>query len=170
MSFTRAKTTTSLVTLASPRQSRTFTASSIGPRWSPLSPITPVQSVAAASPSITSHLALIVSSRSESDPGTQYRWTSLRDFLCLRGMTILVVVFHLTKMALFIPTFQDIDAEDLAHIFLSQVFAKHGTPTDIVSDCRKHFISRFWRSVCQLLGIKANLSTAYHPETDGQTE
>jgi len=84
--------------------------------------------------------------------------------------TILVVVCHLTKMALFIPTFRDIDAEDLARIFLSQVFAKHGTPTDIVSDWGKHFISHFWRSLCQLLGIKANLSTAYHPETDGQTE
>src|SRR5882672_10316529 len=48
--------------------------------------------------------------------------------------TILVVVCCLTKMALFIPTLQDIDAEDLAHIFLSQVFAKHGTPTDIISD------------------------------------
>src|SRR5882724_8499756 len=84
--------------------------------------------------------------------------------------TILVVVCHLTKMTVFIPTFRDIDAEDLAHIFLSQVFAKHGTPTDIVSDQGKHFILRFWRFLCQLLGIKANLSTAYHPETDGQTE
>ena len=84
--------------------------------------------------------------------------------------TILVVVCRLSKMALFFPTFQDIDAEDLACIFLSQVFAKHGTPTDIISDRGKHFISRFWRSLCQLLGIKANLSTAYHPETDGQTE
>src|SRR5882672_12826976 len=56
---------------------------------------------------------------------------------------ILVVVCHLTKMALFIPTFQDIDAEDLAHIFLLQVFAKHGTPTDIFSDHGKHFISCF---------------------------
>src|SRR5882724_13445328 len=54
---------------------------------------------------------------------------------------ILVVVCHLTKMALFISTFRNIDAEDLAHIFLSQVFAKHGTPTDIVSDRGKHFIS-----------------------------
>src|SRR5882672_2379600 len=142
MSFTRAKTTASLVPLASPRQSRTFAASSIGPRWSPLSPITstPVWSVAIASPSITSHLALIGSSRSESDPGTQYRWTSLRDSLFHKSIlsqehdTILVVVCCLTKMALFIPTFRDIDAEDLDHNFLSQVFAKHGTPTDIVSD------------------------------------
>src|SRR5882672_3158322 len=84
--------------------------------------------------------------------------------------TILVVVCRLTKMALFIPTFRDIDAEDLAHILLSQVFAKHGTPTDIVSDRGKHFILRFWRSLCQLLSIKANLSMAYHTETDRQTE
>src|SRR5882724_3180251 len=84
--------------------------------------------------------------------------------------TILVVVCCLTKMALFIPTFWDIDAEDLAHIFLSQVFTKHRTPTDIISNRGKHFISQFWRLLCQLLGIKANLSTAYHPETDSQTE
>jgi len=71
--------------------------------------------------------------------------------------TILVVVCHLTKMALFIPTFRNIDAEDLACIFLLQVFAKHGTPTEIVSNRGKHFISRFWWSLCQLLGIKANL-------------
>src|SRR5882724_10415231 len=87
-----------------------------------------------------------------------------------RHDTILVVVCRLTKMALLIPTSCDIDTEDLAHIFLLQVFAKHGTPTDIVSDWGKHFISRFWRSLCQLLGIKANLSTAYHPETNGQTK
>src|SRR5882724_6430420 len=84
--------------------------------------------------------------------------------------TILVVVCRLTKMALFIPTFCNIDAEDLAQIFLSLVFAKHGTLTDIVSDQGKHFISRFWQSLCQLLDIKANLSTTYHPETDGQIE
>ena len=73
-------------------------------------------------------------------------------------------------MALFIPTYRDIDAKDLAMIFLVQVFSKHGTPSDIVSDHGKHFISRFWRSLCKLSGIKANLSTAYHPETDGQME
>src|SRR6266481_2199343 len=84
--------------------------------------------------------------------------------------TILVIVCRLTKMALFIPTFGDIDAEDLAMIFLVHVFSKHGMPSDIVSDQGKHFISHFWRSLCQLLGVKVNLSMAYHPETDGQTE
>jgi hypothetical protein len=84
--------------------------------------------------------------------------------------TILVIVCRLTKMGLFIPTYRDIDAEDVAMLFLQHVFSKHGTPSDIVSDRGKHFISRFWRSLCNLLDIKANLSTAYHPETDGQTE
>jgi len=57
---------------------------------------------------------------------------------------ILLVVCHLTKMALFIPTFCDIDAEDLSCTFLSQVFSKHGMLTDIISDCGKYFISQFW--------------------------
>src|SRR5882724_2587158 len=83
---------------------------------------------------------------------------------------ILVVVCCLTKMVLFIPTFCEIDAKDLAHVFLSQIFVTHGTPTDIVSDRGKHFILQFWWSLCQLLGIKANLSTAYHPKTDSQTK
>jgi len=84
--------------------------------------------------------------------------------------TILVIVCCLSKMVLFIPTCRDIDAEDLAMLFLVHVFSKHGTPSDIVSDRGKHFISWFWRSLCHLLDIKANLSTAYHPETDGQME
>ena len=55
-------------------------------------------------------------------------------------------------------------------IFLVHIFSKHGIPTDIISDQGKHFISQFWRSLCQLLDIKANLLTAYHPKTDSQTE
>src|SRR5882724_9586806 len=84
--------------------------------------------------------------------------------------TILVVVCHLTKMALFIPTFCDIDAEDLAHIFLSQVFTKHGTLTDIVSDWGKHFISRFWRSLCHCWESRPTSRLLKHPKTDGQME
>ena len=62
--------------------------------------------------------------------------------------TILVIVCRLSKMALFIATHQDIDAKDLAMLFLVHIFSKHGTPSDIISDCGKHFISRFWRSLC----------------------
>lgn len=48
--------------------------------------------------------------------------------------------------------------------------AQHGLPADIVSDRGKLFTSEFWRALCDLLRVKTNLSTAYHPETDGQTE
>ena len=58
--------------------------------------------------------------------------------------TILVIVCRLSKMVLFIATHRDIDAEDLAMLFLVHVFSKHGTPSDIISDHGKHFISRFW--------------------------
>jgi Integrase zinc binding domain/Integrase core domain len=83
---------------------------------------------------------------------------------------ILVIVDRLTKMALFIPTYSDIDSGEVAMLFLRYVFAKHGTPSDIISDRGKHFTSRFWTSLCEILGIKGNLSTVYHPQTDGQTE
>ena len=84
--------------------------------------------------------------------------------------TILVVVCRLTKMGLFIPTHKTVDTEGVAHLFLRHVFSKHGAPSDIVSDRGKHFVSRFWKSLCHTLNIKSNLSTAYHLETDGQTE
>ena len=83
---------------------------------------------------------------------------------------ILVIVNCLTKMALFIPTFSSINSRGVAMLFLCYVFTKHGTPSDIISDQGKHFTSRFWTSLCEILGIKGNLSTAYHPKTDGQTE
>ena len=84
--------------------------------------------------------------------------------------TILVIVCCLTKMALFITTQATDTSEDLAKVYLHHVFSKHGAPSDIVSDCGKTFVSDFWSLFCRLLHIKWNLSTAYHPETDGQTE
>jgi hypothetical protein len=84
--------------------------------------------------------------------------------------SILVIVDRLTKAALFIECNATDDAPTLARLYLKHVFAKHGVPHDIVSDRGKLFVSKFWSSLCKLLGIKSNLSTAYHPETDGQTE
>ena len=83
---------------------------------------------------------------------------------------ILVIVCRLTKMALFIATRATDTSEDLAQLYLRHVFSKHGTPSDIISDCSKTFMSDFWSSLCRLLHIKQNLSTAYHPETDSQTD
>ena len=83
---------------------------------------------------------------------------------------ILVIVDRLTKGALFIECNATDDAPKLALLYLKHVFSKHGVPHDIISDRGKLFVSKFWSSLCKLLGIKSNLSTAYHPETDGQTE
>ena len=84
--------------------------------------------------------------------------------------SILVIVDRYTKMGLFIPTVATLSVEGLANLVITWVIAKHGTPTDIVSDCGALFISNFWKSLAKRLDIKLNLSTAYHPETDGQTE
>ncbi|KAE8206768.1 hypothetical protein CF327_g7494, partial [Tilletia walkeri] len=84
--------------------------------------------------------------------------------------SILVIVERLSKMGLFIPCHSTITSQDLAQLYLKHVFSKHGRPKTIVSDRGSEFTSSFWRSLCQLLNIEQSLSTAYHPQTDGQTE
>ncbi|KAE8247514.1 hypothetical protein A4X03_0g7031, partial [Tilletia caries] len=84
--------------------------------------------------------------------------------------TILVIVERLTKMSLFIPTHSTLTAPELSKLYLHHVFSKHSLPSNIVSDRGSEFTSSFWRSLCQLLNIEQSLSTAYHPQTDGQTE
>ena len=83
---------------------------------------------------------------------------------------ILVVVDRFTKMACFIACHNTVDANGTAQLFLDHVVCHHGLPTNIVSDRGSIFVSRFWKQLMHLLGIKVNLSTAYHPQTDGQTE
>ncbi|KAK4690415.1 putative transposase, partial [Phenoliferia sp. Uapishka_3] len=73
-------------------------------------------------------------------------------------------------MAIFINTTTKVTSLGLAHLFIQHVFSKHGLPTDIVSDRGNKFISTFWKSLCESLGIQQSLSTAYRPQTDGQTE
>ena len=62
------------------------------------------------------------------------------------------------------------DPEDLADHFLQQVIRPHGLPNSIVSDRGSLFTSDFWKRVTEALGISRNLGTAFHPQTDGQTE
>ncbi|MBW0574659.1 hypothetical protein O181_114374 [Austropuccinia psidii MF-1] len=59
---------------------------------------------------------------------------------------------------------------DLAHLFIKNIISKHGLPSSIVSDRGPLFVSSFWTNFCQQLKISRDLSTAYHPETDGHTE
>ncbi|MBW0491936.1 hypothetical protein O181_031651 [Austropuccinia psidii MF-1] len=81
-----------------------------------------------------------------------------------------VVVDRFSKMAIFIPTYGTITALELAQIFISQVFSKHGLPVISVSDRGYLFVSSFWTNICQKLKISRDLSTSLHPETDRQTE
>jgi transposase InsO family protein len=83
---------------------------------------------------------------------------------------IWVVVDRLTKMIHFAPYSTMIDAEGLADLFLSNTFRLHGLPDTIVSDRGPQFASRVWKYLCNSLKIEPRLSTAFHPETDGQTE
>ncbi|MBW0525068.1 hypothetical protein O181_064783 [Austropuccinia psidii MF-1] len=59
---------------------------------------------------------------------------------------------------------------DLDHLFIRNIFSKHGLPSRIVSDTGSLLVPSFWTNLSQKLKISRNLSTAYHPETDGQTE
>jgi transposase InsO family protein len=84
--------------------------------------------------------------------------------------SILVIVDRFTKYAYYIPTRTDITAEDLAKLCIKHVFSKHGLPKDIVSDRGSKFTSDYFQSLSKAFGVKLNFSTAYHPQTDGQTE
>lgn len=103
-------------------------------------------------------------------------WTSISmDFIeelpgSSSNNSILVVVDRFTKMARFIPTVITATSKDLAILMVKHIFTKHGIPDSIISDRGAKFVSKFWQRVCSSLGIDRKLSTAYHPETDGQTE
>ncbi|GJP76635.1 hypothetical protein CLOP_g7049 [Closterium sp. NIES-67] len=83
---------------------------------------------------------------------------------------ILVVVDRLTKMAHFIACQQTITAEQTAQLFLANVIRLHGLPPAIISDRDPKFTSNFWRHLWDQFGTKLQFSSAYHPQTDGQTE
>ncbi|MBW0520791.1 hypothetical protein O181_060506 [Austropuccinia psidii MF-1] len=84
--------------------------------------------------------------------------------------SIMVIVDRFSKMAVFIPTMSSVTSLDLAHLCIKNIFSKHGLPSSIVSDIGSLFVSSFWTNLCQRLKISRDLSAAYNPETDGQTE
>lgn len=81
-----------------------------------------------------------------------------------------VVTCRLTKYAYFIPYKESSTAEELAYAFMRIVTSQHGLPLEIISDRDKLFTSKFWKSLMAQLGVNHKLSTAFHPQTDGQTE
>ena len=105
------------------------------------------------------------------------RW----DVVCLDWITglprtphgfdsILVFIDKLTKMVHLAPCKKTITAKQTAQLFLQHVWSKHGSPLRLVSDRDKIFTSTYWSEFCAHLGTKVNMSTAYHPQSDAQTE
>nr|AAX96295.1 retrotransposon protein, putative, Ty3-gypsy sub-class [Oryza sativa Japonica Group]ABA91783.1 retrotransposon protein, putative, Ty3-gypsy subclass [Oryza sativa Japonica Group] len=84
--------------------------------------------------------------------------------------SIWVVVDRLTKVAHFIPVHTTYTGKRLAELYLSRIICLHGVPKKIVSDRGSQFTSKFWQKLQEELGTRLNFSTAYHPQTDGQTE
>ncbi|GJY16194.1 putative reverse transcriptase domain-containing protein [Tanacetum coccineum] len=60
--------------------------------------------------------------------------------------------------------------ETLTRLYIKEIVSRHGVPISIISDRDSHFTSRFWKSLQSALGTQLDMSTAYHPETDGQSE
>jgi transposase InsO family protein len=83
---------------------------------------------------------------------------------------ILVIVDRFTKRIILEATTIKATSEDIAIILRDRLFRDHGLPKKIIHDRDTRFVGKFMTALCKLLGIKQNPSTAYHPQTDGQTE
>ena len=84
--------------------------------------------------------------------------------------SIMVVVDRLSKMVHLVPTNATLSSEGLARLFRDNVWKHHGLPEQVISDRGPQFVSGFMRELYKLLDVKVAASTAYHPQTDGQTE
>ncbi|KAD3068433.1 hypothetical protein E3N88_36313 [Mikania micrantha] len=84
--------------------------------------------------------------------------------------SIWMIVDRLTKSAHFLPIRETYSLEKLSELFVKEIVARHGVPLSIVSDRDTRFTSRFWKKFHEQMGTRLCLSTAYHPQTDGQTE
>ncbi|GJZ11010.1 putative reverse transcriptase domain-containing protein, partial [Tanacetum coccineum] len=83
---------------------------------------------------------------------------------------IWVIVDRLTKSAIFTPMRETDPLDKLARLYLKEVVTRHGIPVSIICDRDPRFASNFWRSLQSALGTNLDMSTAYHPQTDGQSE
>ncbi|KAJ1593500.1 hypothetical protein NDA15_003918 [Ustilago hordei] len=84
--------------------------------------------------------------------------------------SILVIVDRLTKFAILAPTHKTVTAKQTAVLLYGHMVRLFGYPDHMVSDRGRQFISGAWKAFAEQMGVKHSLSTAYHPQTDGQTE
>ncbi|GJZ24657.1 putative nucleotidyltransferase, ribonuclease H [Tanacetum coccineum] len=107
----------------------------------------------------------------------EWKWENITmDFITKLPRTrsghdaIWVVVDRLTKSTYFIAIREDFSTEKLAKVYLDKIVAHHGVPVSIISDRDARFTSRLWQTFQKALGTRLDMSTAYHPQTDGQSE
>jgi hypothetical protein len=85
--------------------------------------------------------------------------------------TLLTITDHdCSKAVILIPCQETITAEGVAALYMRYIFPRFGAPKKIISDCDTRLMSKFARALCAALGVYQNISTAYHPRTDGQSE
>jgi hypothetical protein len=84
--------------------------------------------------------------------------------------SIWVIVDHLSKVAHFIPVKTIYMGSKLAELYIARIVCLHRVPKKIVSDQGTQLTSKFWEKLHELMDTKLNFSSAYHPQTDGQTE
>ncbi|KAI3775993.1 hypothetical protein L1987_45753 [Smallanthus sonchifolius] len=84
--------------------------------------------------------------------------------------TIWVIFDRLTKSSHFLPIKETDKTEKLAKLYIKEIVARHGVPISIISDRDSRFVSRIWKSLQEAMGSRLDMSTAYHPQTDGQSE
>ena len=99
-------------------------------------------------------------------------WDLIMDLPKSQGFdSVLTIVDQgCTKAAIFLPCTKEIDAEGVAELYAQKVFPHYGVPQKIISDRNPQFMAKFMQAVCDKLSITQNISTAYHPQMDGQSE
>lgn len=107
----------------------------------------------------------------------EWKWENIAmDFITKLPRTssghdsIWVIVDRMTKSAHFLAIREDYKMEKLARLYINEIVARHGVPVSIISDRDSRFTSRFWQMLQKALGTRLDMSTAYHPQTDGQSE
>ncbi|GJX76462.1 putative reverse transcriptase domain-containing protein [Tanacetum coccineum] len=95
-----------------------------------------------------------------------YWWPNMKANIA----TYVSKMFDMFKSAIFMPMRETDPMDKLARMYLKEVVTKHGIPVSIICDRDPRFASNFWRSLQKALGTSLDMSTAYHPQTDGQSE
>jgi Integrase zinc binding domain len=114
----------------------------------------------------------ITNSAAQAFPFQMIAWDLITDLPKARTHdTVLTITDHgCSKAALFFPCTKKIDAEEVVTLYAEKVFPHYGVPWKIILDRDPRFTTNFVKAVCGQLKIHQNISTAYHPQTDGQSE